>query len=970
MTGTGAERGRLAKLQIGTSPETSKGASTRESLADALASSLPDLRTRQHEAAAPPRSQSPWASETGSRARSPQPAYTQHSYTQGRDYSRSEADQSGDTSSAMDMSNSEVLSPAAEFLSSFSASGRKNLLARSGSGSTDGRSSRVLEGTGMLLDSASIGPDGNSTRRGSEAGSTSFLRNFIAPDPDDEGEEVDGYILEKTIGHGSFSNVRRARHIETGELVAVKIVRHSHSPAHPSGERQGISWSDAKLGSSFIAESVNGQADGPKRVKRDPSRTNQPWSNGDSSKNGRPRNRRGRSCSSPSVQMTKFAVEGLPASSDSDYYQMASTMSIDGSDSQASTPSDNTQHRRFSRRDSTGDNTENDDEIGNISLADQALQREVSIWSQLDQHHPHILPLLHYYEDNIASYIFMPLCESNLLQYVKANGKGGSQSSTLRDSSPPSLSASTSQLSKLPASTLSAKSLLTNDPQSRTSPPHPKIQRSSSIRIRHASEIPAGGAGLPLDQTKKIFAQIVVGLRYLHAAHNVTHKDIKLENVLVDDKGNFKISDFGLAYAPNLTANTAFTAGPPIGDAGAISPLSSPGSGPVTANPFKDDPKLRREHALSDGDAQMLGTTPSSPVPLASSGTPTGPVAFSSLGHAASTLLPSADSSNVNMRGAGGAPDAIYDLSSSMPPSAFLNSHSPAAQRRVPRAHHAVPTSLMTHGGAGAFDAAAGSLQYTSPEQIRSPQPITTLAVDIWALGCVLYALIDGRLPFDDGFEPRLRVNIMKAEWKLPQALKPSEGLKTKLTSSTNLTASPSILPQDNGNTAQQEAGTSEPTEEDRKQVEEVLRGCLELDVARRWTIQDIARSAWLRDAVGAIEAESCLSPTSEVMHPARGRRGHDLDTVSEDKKSQATLDAGSMLRDRSRGRRPGLFMHEQSHDSSRSSSRPSSSRRGPSTDEYRAARGGRSSSRSSHVRSESRHRRYGGEAVNTWEIV
>lgn len=976
--GTTPERGRLAKLQINDPFDAaSTSGSSNDMLNDALTSSIPDLRRSRSDAASVSRSQSPWLSDAGSRARSPQPSAYNHAASQRRHFSSGEASESGDNNSAMDLSTSDVLSPAAEFLSSFSASGRSNLLARvrSGSTSTASLGSKGLEGSAMLLDAGSIATDGDSkTRRGSEAGSTSFLKSFIAPDPDEEGEEVDGYILEKAIGQGTFSTVRRARNIETGELVAVKIVRHSHSPASNASERQGISWSDAKLGRSFIAESVNGQADGPKRVKRDPN-----MAAGSAGSIGRPRNRRGRSCSSPSVPMKGFTLEGLPPSSDSDYYQMASTMTLDSSDSQASTPSDNVQNRMSSRRVSAEIEMETENGAADISLADPALQREVSIWSQLDQHHPHILPLLHYYEDNFASYIFMPLCEQNLLQYVKANGKGGPKSPVIRDTSPPSMNGSTSQLSRLPPSAVSSTpsrhpslSSSSNSPHTKTSSPQPsgmperKVQRSSSIRMRHFNEIPAGGAGLPFDQVKKIFAQIVVGLRYLHTALNVTHKDIKLENILVDDKGNFKISDFGLAYAPNLMANTCFSAGPPTGDSSLISPMSSPGSGPVTANPFKDDPKLRREHALSDGDAQLLGSKPSPAIPIATSGTPTGPVAFSSLGQAASALLPSARSPGLHASEQDEAMHATADLSSSLPASGFPVTQPSVAQQRRARPHHAVPTSLMTHGGAGAFDATAGSLQYTSPEQIRSPSPISSLAVDIWALGCVLYALVDGRLPFDDGFEPRLRVNIMKAEWKLPQALKSDEGVKSAAIVGKSPTAA---QPASNGNAIHSDVN-SDNSETERKLIEEVLRGCLELDVAKRWTIQEIARSAWLKDAISALETEEALSPISEVLHPARGRTRPDLDSITEGKRSQMTIDTGSMTRERSRGRRPGLLGQEQSHESSRSSSRPSSSRRGPSSDEYRAARGGRSSSGSRHMRSESRHRRYGGEAVNTWEIV
>jgi len=45
---------------------------------------------------------------------------------------------------------------------------------------------------------------------------------------------------------------------------------------------------------------------------------------------------------------------------------------------------------------------------------------------------------------------------------------------------------------------------------------------------------------------QKIFRQIIDGLSYIHSKH-VAHRDIKLDNILLDGKGNVKIADFGVS---------------------------------------------------------------------------------------------------------------------------------------------------------------------------------------------------------------------------------------------------------------------------------------------------------------------------------------------------------------------------------------------------------------------------------------
>jgi serine/threonine protein kinase len=55
---------------------------------------------------------------------------------------------------------------------------------------------------------------------------------------------------------------------------------------------------------------------------------------------------------------------------------------------------------------------------------------------------------------------------------------------------------------------------------------------------------------LQINDKKKIFNQIAGAVKYLHE-NNISHADLKLENVLIDKDRNIKLTDFNLAYEFN-----------------------------------------------------------------------------------------------------------------------------------------------------------------------------------------------------------------------------------------------------------------------------------------------------------------------------------------------------------------------------------------------------------------------------------
>ncbi|KAI2692745.1 hypothetical protein LCP963914a_839 [Penicillium roqueforti] len=124
-------------------------------------------------------------------------------------------------------------------------------------------------------------------------------------------------------------------------------------------------------------------------------------------------------------------------------------------------------------------------------------------------------------------------------------------------------------------------------------------------------------------------------------------------------------------------------------------------------------------------------------------------------------------------------------------------------------------------GPAGSSTSVAGSLEYASPELLQSVGGVVHPSVDMWAFGVIVYTVIVGSRPFQDSFTPRVQANIISGNWDHNAVY---------------------------GDTV------DGPLRQDRQYALELVRGCLEMDPNKRWTIRHVLASSWLREVHEAAE--------------------------------------------------------------------------------------------------------------------
>lgn len=209
---------------------------------------------------------------------------------------------------------------------------------------------------------------------------------------------------------------------------------------------------------------------------------------------------------------------------------------------------------------------------------------------------------------------------------------------------------------------------------------------------------------LPHEIIKHLAAEIIIALEYLHSK-GIIHKDLKPENILISNSGHFKLADFGLSEIK------------------------------FKQNKFAIAVKTR-EVVENDENVNTLNLSNEN----------------------VNKSQPNSANLDVKKRSSGGAVvKASNSVSDSGNNSFSLSGHQVSSKKSSKGSRQSKNSSVTI---AVKEVHIPGTPNYTAPETIKGER--ASLAVDLWALGVILYELYTNRQPFRDESRHKIYENILK----------------------------------------------------------------------------------------------------------------------------------------------------------------------------------------------------------------
>ncbi|RCI11549.1 hypothetical protein L249_7345 [Ophiocordyceps polyrhachis-furcata BCC 54312] len=281
--------------------------------------------------------------------------------------------------------------------------------------------------------------------------------------------------------------------------------------------------------------------------------------------------------------------------------------------------------------------------------------------------------------------------------------------------------------------------------------------------------------GLPEDWVKKYLGEVVLGVEDIHG-RNVIHRDLKPDNLLIDQKGHLKLTDFGLSRM-GLVGRQKRALNSEAAD-------STPDL--LKQGPFARSTSMASSRSTSldlHGHTQSPSTTPQT-TPDASSAAQPSFFSLAPLSHEPRRI------SSSHRSDSGGSEAMTHMLSSftlndadhlSQPSSAKLVTEDEAVPYGSPdlparasadgHARNSLPQSNMMPPRMALFDPQdtnrrfVGTPDYLAPETIKGDVQDETS--DWWSVGCIMFEFLYGTPPFHAGEAEQVFENILarKIQW-------------------------------------------------------------------------------------------------------------------------------------------------------------------------------------------------------------